>query len=151
MKTRPWLALLVLLAAAGCQTTAQRIEQRISRRPHVFRELPAADQARIRQGQVHLGDDEELLWIACGTPSRVYRRETATATNTVWSYTRTVPRTASSSVPVTVWDRDTAGNVRPRTTWVWVDRQETREREVLRVELQAGRVTAIERADNEAP
>ncbi len=151
MKTRQSLALLALLAAVGCQTPAERIEQRIARRPQAFQLLPQPDQARIRQGRILIGDAEDLVWVACGPPGRVYRRETAAATNTVWSYTRTALRPQAASVPVTVWDRDAAGNVRPRTAWVWTDRQETREYEVLRVELQAGRVTAIEHAADGLP
>ncbi len=79
------LAPLFLVAALGlvsCNTVASRIHQKEA----VFAALPAADQARLRKGEVAIGDTPDMVYIALGTPSRHVERTTANASSAEWIY-----------------------------------------------------------------
>ena len=82
---RPRLILLLavaLLALTGCSTISSRIDQK----SEVFASLPADDQARLRRGEVAVGDTSDMVYIALGEPTR--RRETITtdSARTEWIY-----------------------------------------------------------------
>ena len=84
MKTPHLILLLVVAASAltGCSTISSRIDQR----SEVFAALPADDQARLRRGEVAVGDSSDMVYIALGEPTR--RRETITtdSARTEWIY-----------------------------------------------------------------
>ena len=82
---RPRLIVLLavaLLALTGCSTISSRIDQK----SEVFASLPADDQARLRRGEVAVGDTSDMVYIALGEPTR--RRETITtdSARTEWIY-----------------------------------------------------------------
>ena len=120
---------LALLAAAGCATPAARIKAN----PQLFASFAPDVQAKVRQGEVALGD-----------PARIYRRATTNGVNEVWAYTafdyRTTPQYATVLAPVT----DPSPNAAFVPGVVLVDVQQRNEYEVLRVEFAGDRVTAIE-------
>ena len=78
------LLLAVAVALAGCDT----IDQRIGRKSAVFGALPAAEQARLRQGTVAIGDTPDMVYIAIGEPSRRLEKRTAVSNRTIWIYRR---------------------------------------------------------------
>jgi hypothetical protein len=86
MKLRPLTFLLLgsLLALAGCNTTASRIQQK----SEVFASLPPADQARLRKGDVAIGDTPDMVFIAIGAPDRRIERTSAGARRMEWIYRR---------------------------------------------------------------
>ncbi len=79
-----FLLLGALLALAGCNTTASRIQQK----SEVFASLPPADQERLRKGDVAIGDTPDMVFIAIGAPDRRIERTSAGAMRMEWIYRR---------------------------------------------------------------
>ena len=77
-----------LLFLAGCNTTASRIRQKEA----VFAALPAVEQARLRRGEVAVGDTPDMVYIALGTPTRHVEQTTAKASRAEWIYDEHVTR-----------------------------------------------------------
>jgi hypothetical protein len=75
-------ALLAAALLAGCDS----IDSRINRKSAVFTALPAADQARLRQGTIAVGDTTDMVYIAIGEPSRRIEKRTGTGTQFIWIY-----------------------------------------------------------------
>jgi outer membrane protein assembly factor BamE (lipoprotein component of BamABCDE complex) len=75
-------ALLAALAFAGCTTP----ESRIRRNPEAFARLSPPQQELIRQGQISLGFDREMVRLALGEPDRVTIHTDARGTNEIWRY-----------------------------------------------------------------
>jgi len=74
------------LLAAALLTGCDSIDSRINRKSAVFTALPAADQARLRQGSIAVGDTPDMVYIAIGEPSRRIEKRTADGTQSVWIY-----------------------------------------------------------------
>ena len=139
------LLLLGLLTASGCSST---FERRAQQKPALVAKLDLATQERLRAGEIRLGDSEDLVFLARGTPDEKKQTITAAGQTTTWVYNR-------------YWQEyrgETAGGYQPRvrrdpttgstTTYlepihrpIYADRIQT----VLRVTFANGQVTAIER------
>ena len=76
-------AVLAALCFAGCSTP----ESRIRKNPEVFARLNPAQQEMIRQGQVGIGFDQEMVQLALGEPDQVRTRNDAKGVSEIWSYT----------------------------------------------------------------
>ncbi len=74
--------LLAALVLAGCNTVSSRIRQKEA----VFASLPATEQARLRKGEVAIGDTPDMVYIALGAPDRHVERTTADASGAEWIY-----------------------------------------------------------------
>jgi len=138
---RAGLILAGLLCLAGCASP----ESRIRKNPELFASFSPEDQAVIRQGGLALGFTPEMVTLAQGRPNRVYTRETREGVREVWSYTRVERSRSSDRVDVPVRYRDAEGRIRTRRESVWVDVDQEREVDRLRVEFAEGHVSAIER------
>ena len=82
---RPRLSCLLavaLLAFTGCSTISSRIDQK----SEVFAALPVDDQARLRRGEVAVGDTSDMVYIALGEPTRRREITTSGATRAEWIY-----------------------------------------------------------------
>jgi hypothetical protein len=146
MKT-PIVILLLgvgLLAATGCQNFEHRMKQKAA----LVATLDDATQARLRAGEIRIGDSEDLVYLARGKPDEKKLTTTASGETTTWVYNR-------------YWQEyrgETAGGFQPRvrrdpttgatTTYmepvyrpVYSDRTQA----VLRVTFTDGKVSAIER------
>jgi hypothetical protein len=75
-------ALLAAALLAGCDS----IDSRIGRKSAVFASLPTADQARLRQGNIAVGDTTDMVYIAIGEPSRRIEKRTDAGTQFIWIY-----------------------------------------------------------------
>ena len=74
---------LLGLLGGGCQSVDERIKQH----PDVFQELSAAEQERLRDRIVKLGDSPELVMIAFGKPDKEERVITSNGRErVVWTY-----------------------------------------------------------------
>jgi len=78
------LSLGAVLALSGCNTTANRIKQKAE----VFASLPAADQERLRKGNVAVGDSPDMVYIAIGAPERRNERTSSGGRRMEWIYRR---------------------------------------------------------------
>ena len=134
----PALGLILLVA---CSTPASRIKKN----PELFNQLPAEVQAKVAAGQIDLGFSREAVRLALGDPSREYVRRTQGGKQTsVWSYTSTYTTTDRQRVDARVRARDSNGQMRTYSDWVYVDVDQRTEFERLRVEFEQDAVTAIE-------
>ncbi len=145
MKLRPFSFLLVVVAVAlsGCNTTADRIRQK----SEVFASLPPADQARLRKGEVAIGDTGDMVFIALGAPTRHIESTTAKSTRTEWIY-REYHQTYEGS-RVVGYRRVVSFDPRTGRRFVYLEpdfadvyRERTEDR--LRIVFENGRVSAIE-------
>jgi outer membrane protein assembly factor BamE (lipoprotein component of BamABCDE complex) len=84
MKTLPYpiLALAGLFLLAGCSTP----DARIKNNPETFNRCTPQQQELIKQGEVALGFDEDMVRLALGDPDRVVTRTDASGQSQVWSY-----------------------------------------------------------------
>ena len=67
---------------AGCAS----IDRRIEKHQVYFDQLEAEDQAKIRQGQIDIGFEKQMVEIAMGRPAAVKTRRTAEASSDIWIY-----------------------------------------------------------------
>jgi len=135
------LCLLATLLAAGCSTPSSRIKQR----PEVFASFPPGVQENVRSGRIAVGYTHDMVYIALGSPSRMYQRETESGRTEIWSYTDIRYTTDVQPVETTYRYRDARGHLRLSRDWGWADVSRSEEFETLRVEFRDGKVAAIER------
>jgi len=144
------LALVAGLLTAGCLSDAQLFGRRNAARPEIMRELPLEDQARLRRGEIAVGDTTQMVWLAQGEPTRVRQRVTAGQTNMVWSYSFQMPNNGGV-YPSMAWRPVPLSN--GRVGWmespVWAGGADTHEVEYLRVEFANQRVVVVERPRHE--
>lgn len=148
MKLRRLLPLGLIglgIVLAGCQT----VESRIRENPEVFARLPAEVQAKIRQGIIDLGYDEDMVYLALGAPDQRREQRSARGDTVVWIYNTYFERydgTRFAGYARRVyWDPEIKG-------WryfyqpVYADtyRSETEER--IRVTFENGKVAVIEQS-----
>jgi len=134
-------ALLSFLMLAGCATT----ESRIAKNQEVFDQYDPETQTKIKSGDVELGFDEQMIYIALGEPDRKYSRETLNGITEVWAYNSYESRMRRKLIPVRYRVRDGNGRLRSRSDHVWVDVNNRIEYERLRIEMTGGKAVAIER------
>lgn len=136
---------LASLVLAGCSTFASRAEERAA----TFTQLDEATRERLRDREIFVGDNFDMVYIALGAPDEKRERITESGQETTWIYnrywqeyhgTRTVgfqryvvynPRTKSYIV-----------FHEPIRQSIYSDRIEER----MRVYFDRGQVTAIEQA-----
>lgn len=135
-----WVGVLSSLLMVGCASPDYRIKQN----PELFASFPLETQELIRQGQVDIGFDSEMVTMALGTPNRVYTRQTKDGAIEVWSYTGKSTATDRQRVNTNFRYRDNTGRYRTANDWVWVDVARDTEYERIRIEYKDGKVAAIE-------
>lgn len=72
------------LLFASCASTP---ESRIRENPEAFNRLSPQDQELVRQGQVAIGFDKEMVRLAVGEPDRIWSRVDTEGASEAWSYT----------------------------------------------------------------
>ncbi|MBQ7251216.1 MAG: hypothetical protein IJS32_01285 [Kiritimatiellae bacterium] len=88
-KFLPLLLVPPILSLFACVSAQEMRNRRAQEHPEWIAPLPQADQVRILNGQIAIGDPSGAVWIALGPPSRTAVTATAEATNVVWNYTET--------------------------------------------------------------
>lgn len=137
---RSCLAVLSVLAIAGCATP----ESRIKEKPEVFNSFPPDIQSKVRTGQVDIGYSKDMVYIALGKPDRVYTRTTAEGTYEVWSYTDRYTTTERQRITGDFRIVDPQGGFRTTHDTVWADVDVPHEYEKLRIEFKNDTASAIE-------
>lgn len=92
---------LLLLALSACVSAQEMRNRRAQEHPEWIASLPQADQVRILNGQIAIGDPSGAVWIALGPPSHTAVTATTEATNVVWNYTETERYVAGTQTFVT--------------------------------------------------
>lgn len=141
MNPRLLALVLVVFGAfglAGCSTP----ETRIKSNPAVFARLTPAEQDLIKQGQVAIGFDTEMVKLAVGEPDRISERTDASGKTVIWSYT-----TYETTDGVLLY----RGGYHRAYRWndplypYFMSAGSRRDRDYFKVTFKDGRVTSIEK------
>ena len=140
----PLFAAVALFAVAGCSTFESRSKQKAA----VFNTLDAATQARLKAGEIRVGDTTDEVYISLGQPDEKRDTTAAAGKTSRWIYNRYWQEYEGEafvgSRPVYV-KNPTTGAVsvyyEPVRRPVYASRTEAR----LRITFHDGRVTVIER------
>jgi hypothetical protein len=150
MKTRVLFTLLILtgslLGLSGCNT----FQHRVTQKAEVFNSLDAATQARLKAGDIRLGDTMDEVYIALGAPDEKRNRTTSQEQTTVWIYTHSWQEYRGNAYRGThsmIVEDTLTGSRRVYYEPVMVSVYEDRTEEDLRVIFKDNRVIVIERAD----
>lgn len=84
---RPTLVLLLAiltLTFAGCNTFDRRAREHAG----VFNTLPPDTQARLKERVIHVGDTQDMVYIALGAPDKKQQSTTAAGQSSTWIYNR---------------------------------------------------------------
>lgn len=76
----------ITLAAALALTACSTPQTRIAKEPELFSRLTPEQQNLIRQGQVGVGFDMDMVRLALGQPDRVRERIDKSGKSEIWSY-----------------------------------------------------------------
>src|SRR4030081_509010 len=76
------LGFAVLLTLTGCDTFQSRAKEK----SEVFESLPPQEQKRLERGVIHVGDTEDMVYIALGRPDVKSTIDTPDGRRNVWSY-----------------------------------------------------------------
>lgn len=137
------LVSLFAILVSGCDTFDRRAQEKAS----TFERLSPEERAKLKRGEIEIGNSPEMVYIALGKPDQ--KRETATAKGheMVWSY-NTYHNEYEGSVPAgyrryVVWDPGLRRYVvfhQPVYTDVYSEHRE----ENIRVKFIDGKVVEIE-------
>ncbi len=78
----PVLAAAGILLSAGCASFESRTEEKST----VFDSLPPETQQRLQDGEIHLGDTPDMVYIALGEPSGKRSSVSADGEKSTWIY-----------------------------------------------------------------
>lgn len=143
------LALTIAALAFGLLSACSTFASRSHEKAALFATLDATTQARLKAGNIQIGDTPEMVYIAIGKPDEKKEKITAAGIAGIWIY-----RVCWEEYQGTRWvgfHRDVAYNpstknyrifYRPDYQPVYTHRVEDR----LRVFFESGRVTAVEKA-----
>ena len=86
MKTQsillPVLAAAGMLLSAGCASFDSRTEEK----SYVFESLAPETKQRLKDGEIHIGDSKDMVYIALGDPSDKRSSVTENGEKTTWIY-----------------------------------------------------------------
>jgi hypothetical protein len=149
MKRPHLLALVAGIAAMLVLTGCNTFERRAQERANTFNQLDAVTQERLRQREIFVGDNFDMVYIALGAPDEKRDRISTTGTETIWTYNRYWQEYQGERFVgyqrFVVYNRRTNSYMiyyEPVRQTVYQERMEER----LRVYFQDGQVTAIEQA-----
>jgi len=135
------LGTLISLALLGCGTTTS---SRIKQKQSVFDAYPSDVQERVKKGQVRVGDNEDLVYMAWGKPDHKYDRTTKSAPSEIWAYSDYKSTPERQRVAGEFRYRDSKGQWRTAHDDIWVDVDVRHEYDAKRAEFQNGTVISIE-------
>lgn len=139
------LLLLAFLVLTGCSTFTSRAKEREA----TFSQLDEMTRERLRNREIFVGDNFDMVYIALGAPDEKRQKVTESGMETVWIYNRYWQEYHGSHV--VGYERYVVYNPRTKSYFVFYrpvreniysDRVEER----MRVYFQDGQVTAIEQA-----
>ena len=135
---------LSVVFLTGC-ASVNLIEQRIQCEQAFFSELPEDTQARLRSGQLEIGDPFNAAWIVYGDPTFITERTTEAAASTVWSYCTTETHPVDQFNQVYYPATGHRGITRMESDFLLQRSYINSRNEYLRIEISEGKVIAIDR------
>lgn len=133
------LFLLCCVALSGCVSWEAQIAKRITQHPEYLANLTETDQARIRKGELRIGDSKNVAWCIYGPPSRRQRTATPQLEEETWIYTTV--QVDPYGYPASPWYRP---SYRGGYTLYPVSQPYVYEEETLRIVFRNGFVYSIQ-------
>jgi outer membrane protein assembly factor BamE (lipoprotein component of BamABCDE complex) len=75
-----------LAAAAALLSGCNTFQSRARERSETFDQLPTSEQQRLQRGAISIGDNQDMVYIALGSPDERRDVTTADGTQSVWVY-----------------------------------------------------------------
>jgi hypothetical protein len=97
VKRNVWICIAATFLLVGCTSA---VSLRIEEKSTAFAACDSATQARLRQGNIRIGDTEDMVYIAFGKPAEVRTSKSPGTQNIRWIYR--VRLTDSSEGPHTI-------------------------------------------------
>ncbi|MCB2183049.1 MAG: hypothetical protein KQH63_13525 [Desulfobulbaceae bacterium] len=138
------VVLVIIFILAGCMSPQYFRERRIASFQDTFDSFSPEIQQKVRQGQIDIGFNQDMVLIAWGRADRTYTRITDDGVAKVWAYTRKRIRTETERMSVPVRESTRSGKTVIRYRSVWIDKDTEEEYTAARVEFIDGMVSAIE-------
>ena len=101
----------------------------------------------VQKGEVDIGFNTDMAYIALGDPNRKYSRTTAEGVAEVWAYTAEYTTTERQRIDGRFRVRSKDGRYYTVYDDAWVDVPRYHEYDKLRLEMRDGLIVAIERLE----
>lgn len=139
-----WLGLAsLLILATGCSTFDKRAEEKSA----TFAGLSQATRARLESKELHVGDSEDMVYIALGAPDEKREALTAGGRDTTWiynAYWSEYQGTRIVGYRREVQGTPGSGNYRVYYQPIERDIYAPRSEERIRITMRDGKVTVVE-------
>ena len=86
MKAHQLYLAILCVFLSGCMTAQDRRDKRITQNIDLFYEYTEEERAKIRRGQIDIGFNENMVFLAIGKADRVGRRKNAEGESVTWQY-----------------------------------------------------------------
>jgi hypothetical protein len=131
------LTLLIAMSVMALVTSCASVDSRVKKNQAAFDSWPADVQEKVRAGKVEVGFTSEMVQVALGNPDRLITRTTESGVTEGWVYEDQRPGLSFGlGMGTTRGSTAFGSSVSVGDNW--------RDREVLRVIFDGGKVTAIE-------
>ena len=147
LMNRRLLTTFMLAASLGFLVGCQTIDDRIKEKPEVFNKLDSVTQAKIKQGIIDLGFNEDMVYLALGKPDQKRESINADGRKETWIYNTYYDRydgTRFAGYYRNLYYDPFLKTYRVYYRPVYEDSYRTEKEERIRVVFKDGKVTVLE-------
>lgn len=141
-----YLAILCVFLS-GCMTAQDRRDKRITQNIDLFYEYTEEERAKIRRGQIDIGFNEDMVFLAIGKADRIGRLKNAEGESVTWQYYRHIHHSDFDTIRMPVTWVDEKGRSHIRYDYVTVDRSWSERQLNTQIEFENGLVVSVETVD----
>jgi len=138
---------LLCLFLSGCMTTEARRDKRISQNIDLFYEYTEEERRKIRNGQIDIGFNEDMVYLAIGRADRIARLKDKQGESVTWQYFRNVHHSDYDTIRMPVTHVDENGRSHIHYEYVTVDRSWSERQLKMQIEFEGGEVASVETLD----
>ena len=147
MKLHYLTLLLICLFLSGCMTTEARRDKRISQNIDLFYNYTEEERAKIRRGEIDIGFNEDMVYLAIGKADRTARLKKADSEAVTWQYFRHVHHSDYDTIRMPVTRVDKNGRSHIHYEYVTIDRSWSERELKTQIEFENGQVVSVETMD----
>lgn len=138
---------LFCIFLSGCMTTQDRRDKRITQNIDLFYEYTEGERAKIRRGDIDIGFNEDMVYLAIGKADRVARLRNTDGESVTWQYFRHIHHSDYDTIRMPVTWVDEQGRSHIRYDYVTVDRSWSERQLKTQIEFENGQVVSVETMD----
>lgn len=147
MKAHHLILAILCVFLWGCMTAQDRRDKRITQNIDLFYEYSEEERAKIRRGQIDIGFDEDMVFLAIGKADRIGRHKDANGESVTWQYFRHIHHSDYDTIRMPVTWVDEQGRSHIRYDYVTVDRSWSERQLNTQIEFENGLVVSVETVD----